>query len=103
MKKYYFQVNDRAKDENLGEYESIELWGWYPDRTSAILFARWYSHEHEEYGLYVDWINEMDDEGNDTASIPFGDYELRMNGKRTHTWPWPEGHIDGIEYHWDEM
>lgn len=103
MKKYYFVIDDHNHD--LGEVERLEFWAWYPSREACILAARYFNNETApDYGLYIDWINEFDEDGTMTATIPFGDYETF-----NHTWPWPKDHSGEtlltartVEYVWDE-
>lgn len=95
MKKYYFLLCDHNKDEHYEEYERPQSYGWYPSRNDAIKAAQQLSIELEQYGLFVDWINEVDMSDHETASIPYGDY-VNYYGA------WFTPHVDQFEYKWDE-
>ena len=83
MKKYKFILE--SHETELDENERPELFAWYPSRQACIEAARSFCNQSADLGLYIDWINEYDEDGNLTASIPFGDYE-----RLDHTWPWPK-------------
>lgn len=87
MKKYSFLI-DRSDEYDPDDWERIDLnVGWFPSRKDATDTARWYNFTHEDFGLYVDWIFEYDENDNQTASLPYGDYFWQR---------W-----DNV-YHWDE-
>lgn len=77
MKEYSFiiDLHDKYSLEDYDQWERIEICGWYPSRLEAQKAAADYSNQHKQFGLYVDWINELDENGVYVAQTPFGDYE----------------------------